>query len=142
MSTNGQNGFTGKDEKGRFLPGHKFKAEVPYDQKLIRDSLKTNLYRAVNFLNFTHVQAKQFLERIQEEIDNNTPTEITMLEAIVAEAVVKRKWDVIDKLFDRIIPKPPVQVVSGDSMTLMDELTDKQKRLAIEAATKTLEKKK
>lgn len=115
---------------------------VPYEYKLIRDNLKTNLHKAANFLNFTHVQAKQFLEKIQNEIENNSPTEITMLEAVVAEAVVKRRWDVIDKIFDRIIPKPPVQIVAGDSMTLMDELTDKQKRYAIEAAQKTLEKKK
>lgn len=117
-------------------------AALPYEYKLIRDNLKTNLYKAVNFLNFTHVQAKQFLEQIQQEIESNSPTEITMLEAVVAEAVVKRKWDVIHQLFDRIIPKPPGPGIQGDGQTMMDELTEKQKILAIEAASRTLEVKK
>jgi len=125
----------------KFQKGNKA-AALPYDYKLIRDNLKTNLFRAANFLNFTHVQAKQFLERIQKEIDSNSPTDITMLEAIVAEAVVKRKWDVIEKIFDRIIPKPPAQFIVGDAKTMIDEISEDQKRNAIEAASRTLTVKK
>ncbi len=125
----------------KFQKGNKA-AALPYEYKLIRDNLKTNLHKAVNFLNFTHVEAKKFLEQIQREIDNNEPTQITMLEAIVAEAVVKRKWDVIEKIFDRIIPKPPAQVIVGDAKTMIDEISEDQKRNAIEAASRTIEVKK
>ena len=117
-------------------------AALPYEYKLIRDNLKTNLFKAVNFLNFTHVEAEKFLEQIQREIDNNEPTEITMLEAIVAEAVVKRKWDVIDFLFEKIFPKSAINIQIGEGKTMLDEISEDQKRNAIEAASRTIESKK
>ena len=117
-------------------------AALHYEYKLIRDNLKTNLFKAVNFLNFTHVEAKKFLEQIQREIENNEPTQITMLEAIVSEAVVKRKWDVIYFLFEKIFPKSAINIQIGEGKTMLDEISEDQKRNAIEAASRTIESKK
>lgn len=141
MSNNGDNG-NGRGSDGRFLPGNKFKAEIPYDHKLIRDSLKTNLYRAANFLNFTHTQANEFMERLAAEVERGIPSDITQLEVIIAEAVQKRNWPIIQSVIHQLFGKPAMTMnldFGERERTMVDELTREQKMNAITAASKTME---
>lgn len=112
-----------------------------YDIKLIRDSLKTNLYRGCNFLNLTHTQAGKYLERIKDEIElekqgidvNST---VTVFEVMIAEAVMQRRWPVIESLLERIMPRSIMPLESAN--TVLEELTVEQKQNAIAAAEKSL----
>ena len=60
---------------------------------------------------------------------------------MVADAIVARKWDLIDRILDRMNIKSSSQLPEDESKTILDELSEEQKRNAIEAASKTLEEK-
>lgn len=121
-----------------FQKGNKA-ASLSYSEKRIRDELKTNFYKAANFLNFTQEQAKEFLKEIEAVKTSNISSNITVFEALVADAIVSRKWDLIDRILDRMNIKSNTNDDDGDSKTILDELSEEQKRNAIEAASKTLE---
>lgn len=123
----------GKRQSNTYLIANKF-SSVPYDIKIIRDSLKTNLYRAANFLNMTHTQAKAFLERIERELELEkqgveTNSEITVFQSMIASAVIEKKWNIIEMLLDRIMGKPAMQIHQvTEHRTMLDDLTLEQKK--------------
>lgn len=73
-------------------------AALPYNEKLIRDSLKTSLYRAVKGLGMTPEDAKVYYSR----------PDVTVLETMFWEALAKRNWSVLERFLDRTIG-PPIQ---------------------------------
>ena len=134
MSNNGSNGKigTGRKSDGTFNYGNTFKVSLPYEIKLIRDSVKSAIYSAVAGLAMTKEKAEEYYSR----------PGATLLENIFAESLATKKYDILEKFFDRIIGKPAMQVLlTGEEgqRTMIDELTDEQKRNAIESAYKTLE---
>lgn len=120
-----------------FQAGNQY-AALPYDIKQIRDSLRTNLHKAANFLNLTKSQADAFIAQLNPKDERYDPTEVTVLEAIIVDAVTSRKWEVIERLLERILPKTIVTFDSQGEKTMLDELSEEQKRNAIEAAQKCL----
>lgn len=126
-------GNIGRDAKGRFDYGHKFTIKLPYEYKLIRDAVKSAIYSAAAGLAMTPQEATEYYSR----------PNATLLDTIFADAIAKKQYDIIEKFFDRIMGKPSIQLnISEKNDSMIDELTDRQKRNAIKAATKTLEKKK
>lgn len=123
-----------------FQKGNKA-ASLSYGEKRIRDELKTNFYKAANFLNLTQDQAKEFILEIEAAKTGTISSNITVFEALVADAIVARKWDLIDRILDRMNIKSSSQSPEYESKTILDELSEEQKRNAIEAASKTLEEK-
>lgn len=126
-------GEVGRDTKGRFDYGNTFTVKLPYEYKLIRDAVKSAIYSTAAGLAMTKEKAYEYYTR----------PEATLLDSIFADAIAKKQYDIIEKFFDRIMGKPSIQLnVSEKNDSMIDELTDKQKRAAIEAASRTLEKKK
>lgn len=125
-------GNAGRNKNGQFSLGHSFNIKLPYEIRLIRDSLKSAIYSAVAGLAMTKEKAQEYYSR----------PDATLLENIFAESLATKKYDILEKFFDRIIGKPAMQVaISGEESqrTMIDELTDEQKKNAIESAIKTLE---
>jgi len=114
--------------------GNKY-ASIPYDQKRIRDELKSNFYKAANFLNFTQTQAKDFVAEIKSAQELGIESKITVFEALIVDAIGSRRWDLIDRILDRIIPK--IQNNDSNVVTILDELTQEQKQRALAVAQKT-----
>ncbi len=126
-------GNIGRDSKGRFDYGHAFTLKLPYEYKLIRDAVKSAIYSTAAGLAMTKEEAYAYYTR----------EGATLLDSIFADAISKKQYDIIEKFFDRIMGKPSIQLnVSEKNDSMIDELTDKQKRAALEAASKTIEKKK
>lgn len=124
-------GQVGRGERGRFDYGHHFSIKLPYEYKLIRDAVKSAIYQAAAGLAMTKEQAAEYYSR----------EDATLLENIFAKCIHEGKYDVLERFFDRIMGKAPMQLVVAetDHKTMMDELNEEQKRNAIEAASKTLE---
>lgn len=126
-------GEIGRDAKGRFDYGNAFTIKLPYEYKLIRDAVKSAIYSTAAGLAMTKEEAYAYYTR----------DGATLLDSIFADAIAKKQYDIIEKFFDRIMGKPSIQLnVSEKNDSMIDELTDKQKRNAIEAATRSLRKKK
>jgi hypothetical protein len=124
-------GNIGRASNGKFDYGNTFTIKLPYEYKLIRDAVKSAIYQAAAGLAMTKEQAAEYYSR----------EDATLLENIFAKCIHEGKYDVLERFFDRIMGKAPIQMVIAetDTKTMMDELNDEQKRNAIEAASKTLE---
>lgn len=68
-------------------------AKLPYDAKLIRDSLKENIYRAVAGLNMTSDEAHEYYNR----------PGVTVLEQMFYKAMIKDNWQVFEAFMGRTI---------------------------------------
>lgn len=124
---------SGRRSNGKFDYGHSFTIRLPYEYKVIRDAVKSAIYQAAAGLAMTKEKAAEYYSR----------EDATLLENIFAKCIHDGKYDVLERFFDRIMGKAPIQmlVAEVDGKTMIDELSDEQKRNAIEAASKTLEEK-
>lgn len=153
MAKTGKSGKSGGDDKKKgkriingelVLVGHKFSSTnqpnpIPYDQRMIRDELKTNFYKAANFLNMTETEAQNFVAEIKAAQESGIVTKITVFEALIVDGIMQRRWDLIDRILDRIFGKyEPMLPNDGKGSTMMDEITEEQKKRAIEVASKVM----
>lgn len=102
MSETSENKSLIKFDPSRDNKGNK-NAAMPYDEKLIRDELKTNVYRAVRGLNMTTEQADEYYTR----------PGVTVLERLFYDAAKAKQWSVLERFFDRTIGPPrrdPIEV--------------------------------
>lgn len=83
--------------------GNKY-AAIPYDEKLIRDELKANIYKAVRILNMNKEEVEEYLER----------KDSTVLEMLFVDAMKAKQWSVIERFFDRVIGTPAIKQVNND----------------------------
>lgn len=123
-----------------FKAGNKA-AAIPEDQKKIRYELKRNFYKAADFLNMSATDAKNFVAEIKAAQESGIQTKITVFEVLIVDAITARRWDLINKILDRIFPgqqgMPPGDNDS-DEPTILDELSNEQKQRAVEAAAKAM----
>ena len=127
MSKHGQ---SGRNEKGQFSLGHYFNIKLPYEIRLIRDSVKSAIYSAAAGLAMPIEKAKQYYER----------PDATLLENIFAKAIASENYEVLERFLDRLMGKAPSPMIAVDAQegSFISELTKEQKRMAIEAAAKTI----
>lgn len=97
MSKSQQNSLV-KLEGEHFNKGNKH-AAITYDEKLIRDELKSNIYRAVRGLNMTPADADKYYQR----------ADVTVIEKLFYDAAKAKHWSVIERFFDRVIGVPAIK---------------------------------
>lgn len=81
-----------------FNKGNKH-AALSYDEKIIRDELKGNIYRAVRGLNMTTEEADKYYQR----------EDATVIEKLFYDAAKAKQWSVIERFFDRVIGVPAIK---------------------------------
>lgn len=77
---------------GKFAPGNNANA-LPYDERLIRDSLKGCIYKAVAGLTMTMEDAEKYYTR----------PGVSVLEQMFFEAMTRKNWGVFDAFLDRTV---------------------------------------
>lgn len=126
-------GNIGRKSNGKFDYGNTFTIKLPYEYKIIRDAVKSAIYSTAAGLAMSKEKAYEYYTR----------EDATLLDSIFADAIHKKQYDIIEKFLDRIIGKPSMQLQLADvTKTMLDEISEDQKRNAIEAASRTIESKK
>ena len=122
---------------------------VDYDARLIRDSLKSNIYRAVSFLNLDIIQAfekMQSVKELKETYDKASPdqrrtlySDVTMLEMIFMDAVSSKNWGVIENMIEKITTTNKSLVIDDDQKIKI-RATLEQKQRMIQSAQNAIKR--
>lgn len=93
-----------KHDRRERAKGNKW-AQIPYDEKLIRDELKQNIYKSIRILNMKPDEWKAYLKT----------NDYTYLEFLFLKAIESMQWSVIERFFDRVIGTPAIKQVNTDN---------------------------